>query len=288
MKIGILGGNVGDEATAERIVALAEKTEAVGGDSFWTYEHAMIPLSYESRYPYHASGKLWGAPESNWVDPLVVLAHIAARTKRIGLGTGINILPQVNPLLFAKQTASIDSLSNGRLVLGLGVGWLEEEFVAMGVPFEKRGKRMDDYLTAIRKVWSGEVVEHQSEFLNWSGFRSYPLPAQRPGPKLVIGGVTPPAIRRVAAHGDGWFAVGSVKMLRDGLNLLRSELEKNGRRMEDIELTSTWFINKQSPDAWKEFEDQGFSRLLVPVTTLEGRDWVEGLEILGDRVLSKL
>jgi len=287
MKIGILGGNVGDEATAERIVALAEKTEAVGGDSFWTYEHAMIPLSYESRYPYHASGKLWGAPESNWVDPLVVLAHIAARTKRIGLGTGINILPQVNPLLFAKQTASIDSLSNGRLVLGLGVGWLEEEFVAMGVPFEKRGKRMDDYLTAIRKVWSGEVVEHQSEFLNWSGFKSYPLPAAKPHPPLIIGGNGGLALSRVVEHGDGWFAASNIGGLPPLLEKLKGKAEAAGRDFSSIEISAMWVFAMEGADSVRQYEDLGISRLIIPLQALGREGVTAGLEKLGNEVIAK-
>lgn len=119
----------------------------------------MVPVDYESKYPYAASGKMGIAPEGWFIDPLISLAHVAAATTTIRLGTGVNTLPQANPLLFAKQTASIDVLSNGRLTLGLGIGWLAEEYQAMGTPFERRGARFEDYLSAVKKVWSGEVVQ---------------------------------------------------------------------------------------------------------------------------------
>ena len=162
MKIGLFGINIGQENLAETLPALAKKAEDAGIESVWTGEHVIIPLDYESRYPYNPSGRIGLAPESNFVDPLITLAHVAAHTTSLRLGTGINLLPQSNPLLMAKQVASLDYLSGGRLLLGLGVGWLEEEFRAMGTEFAGRGRRFDDYLDAIKKVWSGEVVEHES------------------------------------------------------------------------------------------------------------------------------
>ena len=149
MKIGIVPLNVGGPDAATQMIPLAQYAEAAGIESVWTFEHAMVPMNYESRYPYDKSGKMPISPEGWFIDPLISLAHVAAVTKTIRLGTGVNILPQTNPLLLAKQAASIDVLSGGRLLLGLGIGWLEEEFVAMGTPFERRGARFNDYIVAI-------------------------------------------------------------------------------------------------------------------------------------------
>ena len=144
-------------------------------------------------------------PETNFVDPLVALSAIAASTKTVRLGTGVNILSQANPLFLAKQAASLDWISGGRFMLGVGIGWLKEEFAAMGVPFDRRGARFDDYVQAMRKVWSGDVVEHQSDFLSWTGFKSYPVPVQDPLP-VIIGGSKGKAFQRIAKYGDGWYA----------------------------------------------------------------------------------
>ena len=135
MKVGLIPVNIGVSGL-EPMLALAEKAEQVGIESVWTFEHVVVPVDYHSKYPYSADGKMGVTPETNFVDPLVALTAIAARTKKIRLGTGVNILSQTNPLLAAKQAASLDFVSNGRLLYGVGIGWLREEFDAMGTPFE--------------------------------------------------------------------------------------------------------------------------------------------------------
>ena len=177
MKIALIPINIGMQSL-EQIVGLAKLAESLGFESVWTFEHVMVPVEYESRYPYSKDGKMGGGSDAAFLDPLIALTAVAAHTSTLRLGTGVNILSQTNPLLLAKQAATLDLLSNGRFMLGAGIGWLKEEFDAMGVPFERRGARYDDYVVAMRKVWSGEVVEHQSDFNNWSGFQSYPLPVQ--------------------------------------------------------------------------------------------------------------
>ena len=176
MKVGIIPINIG-ATSGDQMVQLAQLAESLGYESAWTFEHVIVPLDYASKYPYNATGKMGAAPETPFVDPLIALTAIAAATKTLRLGTGVNILSQVNPIYMAKQAASLDFISNGRFMLGVGIGWLKEEFEALGVPFERRGARFDDYVEGMRKIWSGEVVEHQSDFINWSGFElsaSYP------------------------------------------------------------------------------------------------------------------
>jgi probable F420-dependent oxidoreductase len=223
----------------------------------------IVPTDYDSRYPYARSGKMPASPETWFIDPLISLAHVAAATNTIRLGTGINILPQTNPLLFAKQTASIDALSGGRLTLGLGIGWLAEEFKAMGTPFERRGARFDDYLEAIKKAWSGEVVEHESEFVSWRGFKSYPLPAQKPHPPILIGGATTKMLKRVIHDAQGWYGLGnSPQELGEKINALRSIAADASRPFDQIDITTNWRkIN--DADALSKLEDIGVTRAVA-------------------------
>lgn len=282
MKVGIVPINVGFSDPAQ-IVAIAQKAEQVGLESAWTYEHAVVPVDYASRYPYSRSGKMPATPETNFIDPLIALTYVAAHTKTLRLGTGVNILPQANPLMAAKQVASLDVLSNGRFMFGVGAGWLEEEFTAMGVPFEKRGARFDDYLVAIKKVWSGEVVEHQTERLQWKGWKSYPVPVQQPHPPLIIGGTSEAAFRRVVKHGDGWFApTAGTAQLKTYLDQLRAEASKAGREPSSIEITATWFYGGEGIESVAAYRDLGVSRLVVPIFGLGGGDFLEGLEKLGN------
>ena len=164
MKFGLIPVNIGVQSP-EQIVELAQLAESLRFESVWTFEHVIVPLDYASKYPYNPTGKMGAAPETNFVDPLIALSVVAQATSTIRLGTGVNILSQVNPLYMAKQAASLDFISGGRFMLGVGIGWLKEEFDALGVSFERRGARFDDYLVAMKKIWSGEVVEHDSDFL---------------------------------------------------------------------------------------------------------------------------
>jgi probable F420-dependent oxidoreductase len=286
MKVGIVPINV-NMHQPEEMVALARKAEEVGLESIWTFEHVIVPLQYDSRYPYNPTGKMGATPETPFVDPLIALSFLAAHTKNLRLATGVNILPQANPLLLAKQAASIDFVSQGRLLLGLGTGWLREEYAALGTPFERRGARFDDAIHAMKKVWSGDVVEHQSEFIQWSGFKSYPLPVQRPHPPLIIGGATAPALRRVVQHGDGWFVPsGGVDRLRPQLDAMRAVAREHGRDPSSIELTAMWPFALE-PDAVSRYEDLGVARLVVMVQLLGTPDPMQGLERLAEKLAKR-
>jgi probable F420-dependent oxidoreductase len=278
MKLGLVPINIGIDDPS-RIIGLAQAAEASGFESVWTFEHVIVPLDYRSKYPYNESGKMGAAPETPLVDPLIALSAIAAATRTIRLGTGVNILSQTNPLLLAKQAASLDFVSGGRFMLGVGIGWLEEEFVAMGTPFERRGARFDDYVAAMRKVWSGAVVEHQSEFLNWSGFKSYPLPRQNPLP-VIIGGNKGKIYERIARLGNGWFVPGvDPEELKRQLAELRQACERAGRDVREIEITCMWPGNggRAALDA---LAAAGVHRAVVPTMAL-GADPVAAIARLG-------
>ena len=233
MKVGIIPVNIGVQ-NAQQVIQTAQFVESLGYESVWTFEHVIVPVNYESKYPYNKSGNMGAAPETNFVDPLIALSAVAASTKTIRLATGVNILSQVNPIYMAKQAASLDFISNGRFMLGVGIGWLREEFDALGVPFERRGARFDDYVAGMRKIWSGDVVEHQGDFISWSGFKSYPLPIQNPFP-VVMGGVQGKIFERTAKLGNGWFApTGDPAELKGHMENLKKECDAIGRDMTKL------------------------------------------------------
>lgn len=283
MKIGVIPINIGVQS-GEQVIQMAQLVESLGYESAWTFEHVIVPVEYESKYPYDKSGKMGVTPETNMVDPLIALSAVAAATKTLRLGTGVNILSQANPLYVAKQAASLDLMSNGRFMLGVGIGWLKEEFEALGVPFEKRGARFDDYMAAMRKVWAGEVVEHDSDFVKWSGFKSYPVPVQSPMP-VVMGGIKGKIHERIAKYGNGWFAPTSDPTeLTTHFDKIKAECDKIGRDFSEIEMTTMW-PGMGGGDAIKVFEDTGVHRLVVPVFAL-GPDPAEGLTKLAKEVIN--
>lgn len=287
MKIGLIPVNVG-VPDGQSVVGLAQLAEGVGFESVWTFEHAIIPVDYQSKYPYSADGKMGVDPDANFVDPLIALTAIAASTKTIRLGTGVNILSQANPLYVAKQAASLDFMSNGRFELGVGIGWLREEFQAAGTPFERRGARFDDYIQAMRKVWTGDVVEHKSEFLDWTGFKSNPTPIQDPFP-VVIGGTKGKAFERVARYGNGWFApTGSPDQLAPMMGELDKACADVGRDRSEIEVTAMWFPNAEDLSDVERYTEMGVGRLIVPLPALGRGNPAENLKAFAENVIAKL
>ena len=283
MKFGIIPINIGVQSI-DQLVGAAQQAEELGFESVWTFEHVIVPLDYDSKYPYNDTGKMGAPPETNFVDPLIALTAVAAATKTIRLGTGVNILSQTNPLLMAKQVASIDFLSGGRMMLGAGIGWLKEEFEAMGVPFERRGARFDDYVQAMRKVWSGETVEHESEFLSWHGFKSYPVPVQKPLP-VIMGGDKGKIFERTSKYGDGWFAPSSTpETLAPKLAELKAACDQVGRRFDELEITCMW-TGAGGKQAVQDLADIGVHRLVVFTAAL-GPDPAAGMKRLSDEVIT--
>jgi probable F420-dependent oxidoreductase len=178
MKFALAFANTGPFSNPDKAFAMAQAAEAAGFESLWTVEHVVVPSNYDSPYPYDASGKMPGGEESPIPDPLIWLSFVAAATQSIKLATGILILPQRNPVVLAKELSTLDHLSKGRMLLGIGVGWLEEEFDALGIPFADRGKRNDDYVAAMRSLWTQE--------------RATPSPSMEPSPFILAGTPTLP------------------------------------------------------------------------------------------------
>ena len=197
MKIGLYGINLGACVVPETARRVAEIAERVGLHSLWTAEHVVLPDPQVPPSPVPAQTPL--------LDPAVALAHVAAVTQRVRLCTGIIILPQRNPVVLAKELASVDVLSDGRLSFGLGAGYLEPEFDAVGAPFAGRGVRTDEYIDAIVALWTQEKPAFQGEHVSFSGIDAQPRPVQKPHPPIVVGGRSPGAYRRAVARGNAWY-----------------------------------------------------------------------------------
>ncbi|WP_319447204.1 MULTISPECIES: TIGR03619 family F420-dependent LLM class oxidoreductase [unclassified Mycobacterium] len=238
MKLGLFAVNVGDGATPQGARSTAVLAEQLGVESLWTIDHAAVPSGYETEYPYDESGKMMGgAEEFDIADPLTWLSFAAAVTDRIKLATGIIVLPQRNPVVLAKQVASLDVLSGGRVVLGVGVGWLAEEFAVVGVPFADRGRRHDDYVEAMRALWRDTKATVHNTHVQFDDAISLPHPIHRSVP-IVIGGRSARSARRAAEIGDGYFpSITDAEQLPPLMELLAVEMERVQRDPSEIEVT---------------------------------------------------
>jgi probable F420-dependent oxidoreductase len=263
--------------------------EAAGFDSAWTVEHVLVPAEYESTYPYARSGKMAGGETSAIPDPLIWLAYVAAATETLLLGTGILILPQRNPAVVAKEAASLDRLSGGRLRLGIGVGWLEEEFDALGVPFAGRGRRTDAYVAAMRALWTGEEVTLDDGYQRWEKAISLPTPTNGTIP-IVVGGHSEAAARRAGRLGDGFFpGKGNPEQLAHLFAVMGQAAEDAGRDPAAIEITaSTRDIAGPDPlGAVQEMADLGVHRVIVPPLAWDPAVAVEAYGQFGESVIGK-
>jgi probable F420-dependent oxidoreductase len=288
MKFGIAFANIGPNASPDGAVAFAQAAEAAGFESLWTVEHVVVPSGYASAYPYAPSGRMPGPEESPIPDPLIWLAYLAAATSSIHLATGILIVPQRNPVVLAKELATLDQLSRGRLELGIGVGWLEEEFDAIGVPFAARGRRTDDYIAAMRALWTQEKASHHGEFVDFTDCILAPKPAQGSVP-VHVGGHTDVAAKRAGRLGDGFFpARGDHAELDRLFTLVRDTAKEHGRDATKIEMSTggNGAVGAKALDEVKALADMGTDRVILP-SFLFFADTAAALARYGDDVISK-
>jgi len=257
MKLGLFGINTGPCAQPDAARRVAQEAEACGFESLWTGEHVVLPDPQVPPSPV--------PPETPFLDPAVSLTWVAAHTRTILLGTGIIILPQRNPLVLAKELASVDVVSGGRLIFGLGIGYLEAEFRALGAPFENKGPRAMDYLAAMLAVWTQDKPAHEGRFVSFRGIQSLPRPARRPHPPIVIGGHTPSAFRRAVAHGNGWYGfaldLDTTATCIEGLRRAGAECDRPAA-LGALEISVTP-RGKVDRDTVRRFADLGVERLIV-------------------------
>lgn len=272
MKIGIFGINNGICVQPDTAIAAARAAEAAGFESLWTGEHVVLPDPQVPPSP--------APPGTAMADPSVWLGLLAGGTERIGLGTGIIILPQRNPLELAKELASVDVASGGRLLFGLGAGYLQPEFEAMGMPFADRGARTDEYIDVIRALWTQEKPAFEGRTVQFSGIDAHPRPVQRPHPPIIVGGHSTAAFRRAVTRGDGWYGffvdLERAKAHLDELAAIEAERGR-GDGLGALELSITPLPGVGLDDA-RRYQDLGLDRLtLIPNTKSEAHllRWID-------------
>jgi probable F420-dependent oxidoreductase len=244
--------------TTATLDALALGTEERDIGTVWVGEHVVLFEQYASSYPYAEDGRIPAPSGTGLLEPLVTLAYLAARTSTVRLGTAMLLLPQRNPVYVAKEVSSLDWLSGGRVDLGIGVGWLKEEFEALQVPWERRGRRTDEYVEVLRTLWCDETSSYQGEVYNLPACEMYPKPVQSPHPPLHIGGETQAALRRTARLGQGWHTFNrSPEELSQGLRELDVHLERAGRRREELRITICPYFNQLTPEMVEGYAEAG-------------------------------
>jgi probable F420-dependent oxidoreductase len=252
-------------ATGEQdwVKPIATTAERLGFSSIWAPEHVVLVDQYASKYPYSA-GEFPVPTDTPFSDPFTTLAYAAACTSKIRLGTGICLVPEHNPLVLAKTVATLDRLSGGRFILGVGIGWLAEEFQALGITFERRAQRTREYIEVMRKLWRERKSSHRGEFVNFPDVLSFPKPHNNRAVPVWFGGETPPALRRVAEYGDGWI----------GFNLLPDEaapkikrieqiLADKGRKRSEVHLAVSPYAKPIKSDDLKRYHDAGADEVVV-------------------------
>ncbi len=255
MKIALFGINNGACAFPKTAAAVAHAAEQAGFESLWTGEHVILPDPQVPPSPVPADHPM--------LDPAIALAFVGAHTSRIRLGTGIIILPQRNPVVLAKELATTDVLTNGRLIFGIGIGYLKPEFEAIGAPFDHKGPRTEEYLAAMIALWSMEKPAFEGKWVRFKGVNAMPRPVQKPHPEIVFGGHTPDAFSRAARLAKGWYGfaldLDATKKCVDGV---RAACAKTGRKFEEIEIS----ITPRGPvdlDTAKRYDDLGVHRLIL-------------------------
>lgn len=245
------------------LASVARKAEGLGFESLWIPEHIILPVQYQSPYPYSSSGRMPAPPETPLHDPMLTLAYVAAITTRIRLATGIFVLPIRNPFATAKAVASLDVLSGGRFIFGVGIGWLEEEFRAVGMNFKDRAARSREYVALMKELWSKDEPVHEGKTVSVKGFKFMPKPVQKPHPPIVFGGHTEPSLKRAARLGDGWYGIAdNLEEMRRVISRLR-EHERALGRTAALELTvSPRLGGSPSVDQIRQLADMGVSRIL--------------------------
>jgi len=275
-----------DLAGALRMVKIAE---AAGFDSVVAVDHVVFPHKYTSVYPYAPGGRLPGGPDGPLPDPLIWMAAMAAVTTRLRFLTGVIILPLRNPFVLAKQVATLDHMSGGRIELGVGVGWLKEEFEAVGVPFEKRGARTDEYIAVMRKLWADDGVSFAGQFVNCDEVSSNPKPVKRAVP-IVIGGHSEAAAKRAGRLGDGFFpSIGTQVDILPLFDVVRRTAEAAGRDPKAIEIMAGCpdLLPGSTKDPRAAIEaraKQGVDRIILPVWRYLP-DLEDGLGRFGETVI---
>jgi probable F420-dependent oxidoreductase len=283
VRLGLHALGIGTGAQRAVIDAVASAAEQHGFATLWCGEHVVMVDQPASRYPYSADGTIAVPATADWIDPLIGLSFAAAATTTIGLATGVLLLPEHNPVVVAKQAATLDSLSGGRFTLGVGIGWSREEFDTLGIPFERRGARTAEYVAAMRTLWRDDIASFAGEFVHFESVRLNPKPVRERRIPIVLGGNSDAALRRVVNWGDGWygFNLRDVDAAAERVALIRKLCGDAGRDPGDLHLAVALQHCRESDVA--ALEELGIDELVIvdapPDEIAAIPDWVAGFAV---------
>jgi len=275
MKVGIFGINTGACANPEVAAKVAIQAESIGFESLWTAEHVVLPDPREAPSP--------ADPETPFLHPSTLLAYIASVTKTIKLGTGITLIAQRNPVVLAKEMGSLDIISSGRLLLGVGAGYLHQEFSALGIDFSSRGARTDEAIEVMRALWTQAKPEYQGQFIRFENIQAQPRPTRPAGPPVIIGGMSPAALRRTVTHGNGWYGFAldadTTKKVLENLEIAKSRYERDPALGEiSISVTPPAKPTKTMMD---EYAALGVDRFIPILASNDEQSSLSYLDIVG-------
>jgi probable F420-dependent oxidoreductase len=288
MQLGLHALGIGSGAERAAIDAVAAAAEECGFATLWAGEHVVMVDRSASRYPYSDDGAIAVPAQADWLDPMIALSFAAAASSRISIATGVLLLPEHNPVIVAKQAASLDRLSGGRLTLGVGVGWSKEEFDALGVPFGHRAARTAEYVDAMRTVWREDVASFSGKFVGFDTIRVNPKPVRDRRIPIVVGGNSDPALRRAAAWGDGWYAfnLDGVAAARERVTTLKRLCVEAGRNRDELRVAVA-LASPRAGDA-HALEDLGVDELVLVEAPPDNADDVPGwVSALADRWMTE-
>ncbi len=260
MRIGMNIIGIGAGIDPDSIRTIAENAERLDFGTLWSGEHIVFVETFASKYPYTQDGALPGPVDSPLLSSYIALTYASAFTQRIRLATGITIVPEYNPLILAKEVMSLDRVSRGRFMLGVGIGWLEEEFQALGISWERRAARTNEYIAAMKVMWKEVRASFSGEFVNFKNAISMPKPTR--DIPIAVGGESLPALKRVARYGNAWYGYSlTPEQLEQKLKKLEQLLAENNRRLEEIEII-VHPPKRPSLDQMKKYRELGVSELV--------------------------
>jgi probable F420-dependent oxidoreductase len=283
MQIGLMIASASPFATPDYLQAFGEAADEHGFSTIWVPEHVVLFDNYSSVYPYAENGRVPAGGDTGILEPLDTMAFFAAVTTRVRLATGICLVPQRNPVYTAKQVATVDWLSNGRVDFGIGIGWLREEFAAVNVPWDQRAQRTRDYVEAMRRMWCDEVSEYDGPFYKLPACRVYPKPVQKPHPPVYFGGESDPALQRVADAGNGWIGFNHTpETAAERIAALERLLADAGRSRDDIDVVVSPYMRPIESSTLAAYADAGADQVVLPALAFDPESVRDTIARLGD------
>lgn len=292
MELGVHVPQIGPLANRDGVTAFARAAEERGFDSLWVSDHVVIPRKLDARYPYSRDGGFPVPPETPFLEPIAALLFVAGVTQRAKLGTTVLVIPMRNPVVTAKQLATLDVLSSGRLILGVGAGWMAEEFEMLGVPFEKRGARTSEYIRLYKALWTEDNPSFQGKFWSIEDVGFSPKPLQKPHPPIWVGGHSAPALRRAGRLADAWHAIGlPAEQVAADYAEVRRHAQEAGRDPASVALSIRTRLPlkdvQQSAEILQSYKEIGVSHAVIEVFTLDLDRATEMMDTLANDVRAK-